>query len=131
MVRFLNELESSEQPDCDDGQNPDECDDDGQTVEVALGNSGGSQCGRHSPAEHVREAAAASTVKKYGEGQQDTGDREDYLHDDVENVHDVSSLGDDVARELNNLGEFLGVETRTTDQCAVDVVFAKERRDVG
>ena len=122
----LDQSEAGEEADRDNGEHPDDRDDDRETVEVSLGNTARTESRRDPATEHVRQSPAASAVQKNRHREQDAGNREDDLNDDVKNVHGVNSLCDDVLRELHNFREFLRVEARASDERAVDILFPHE-----
>ena len=70
-----------------DARDPQEAQDDGDAVQVALGNTGRTKGGGHTAAEHVGDAAAATLVQQDEKRQQKAGNTQQYLHDDLENLH--------------------------------------------
>jgi hypothetical protein len=81
-------VELSDETENHDADDPDQSQDYGDAIEVALGNSGCAEIGGDSATEHVREASTASTVQKNEKGQQKARDTEHYLQDNLKNFHE-------------------------------------------
>ena len=80
--------ETHQQAERNNDDAPGDAKDHRETVEVALGDAGGAEAGAHAAAEHVGQAAAASLVQQDEHGQQEAGDAQQHLQDDMKNVHD-------------------------------------------
>ena len=128
---------------------------DREAVEVALGETRRAQRRGHAAAEHVGQAATAPLVEQDEEGQQEAGDAEQHLQDELEDLHsrkpfaaiavgshkvkytvqrrqyDATRASDaDVLLEADDRRELVDDEARTADEGTVDVGLAHEARDV-
>ena len=67
---------------------PGDAEDDREAVQVPLGHAGGAESGAHAAAEHVGQTAATALVEQDEQGQQEAGDTQEDLQNDMKNVHD-------------------------------------------
>ena len=87
--------EAHQQAERDNNNAPGNPEDDREPVEVAFGHAGRAQARAHAAAEHVRQTAAPSLVEQDEQRQQEAGDAQEDLQNDMKNVHDGLSEVDD------------------------------------
>src|SRR6185312_4345776 len=89
LCLLSSRVELRDESEHDDACDPYDAEQHRNAIEVALRNAGRSQVRRDATTEHVGEAATVTTVQQDQEGQQEAGDSEHNLQDDLENFHNV------------------------------------------
>ena len=80
--------EPHDQAEADDHEAPRDTKNDREAVQVPLGHPGGAKAGAHAAAEHVGQTATTTLVEQDEQGQQEAGDAQEDLQNDMKNVHD-------------------------------------------
>src|SRR4051794_18579268 len=80
-------IKLGDKPQYDDAGKPHDAEDHGETVEVALRDARSAKVGGDTATEHIGEATAAAPVEKNEKRQEQAGDAQQNLQDDLENEH--------------------------------------------
>ena len=88
MLKCLRSVEFCDEPEEYDAADPDHTEDDGDAVQVALGNPRGTEIRCNSPSEHVGEPATSPAVQQDQQGKQKAREAEDDLERNLKNIHE-------------------------------------------
>jgi hypothetical protein len=143
MPRGLLNIETSEEAKNNDARDPDQRDNNGNAVEVSLGNTGRTKVRRHSPTKHVRQAATTTAVEQNHQRQQDAGQSQNNLKHNAQYVHNYLlgasttingwsglTIQGHVLGKPNNGRKLPHIEACASHQSAIDVLTLHESSDI-